>query len=64
MYNNLSVKFLEEGQLHEMAWDSLLRDFKKAQSLELFMEEVKKLWLILVLNESIFQIMLDFEIII
>jgi len=40
------VKFLAEGLLQEVEWVCMLRDFKKALNLQVFMEVVKKLWLI------------------
>jgi hypothetical protein len=43
----MHVKYLEEEQLQEVEWECMLKDSKKVSNLLVFMEEVKKSWLIL-----------------
>jgi hypothetical protein len=47
----MHAKFLVEEQLLEAEWDKLSKDFKKLLNFIVYTEEVKKSWLIWVLNK-------------
>jgi hypothetical protein len=40
----MHAKFLEAGLSQELVWECMLKDFKKALNLHLFMEDLRKLW--------------------
>jgi hypothetical protein len=40
------AKYLEEELLQDLEWELMLKDFRKVSNLPVYMEEVKRLWLI------------------